>query len=190
MAHLWLDFRGIQDQFNKKAGFDYFENSKRATYIQRQYAVENPKHFADYGEYCWGLTASNGPGPSRRTINGIKRVFYNYKARGVPHGPDDGTISPWAVVASLPFAPDLVLDTIHHMIEKLGEQGLGKYGFQSSHNQTYSGWVSPWKFGLNKGAGMIMIENHQSELVWELMKNCQYLQNGLRAAGFRGGWLQ
>lgn len=190
MAHLWIDFRGIQDQFNKKAGFDYFENSKRATNIQRQYALENPKHFADYGEYCWGLTASSGPGPSRRTINGIKRVFYNYKARGVPHGPDDGTISPWAVVASLPFAPDIVLDTIHHMLDELGEQGLGKYGFQSSHDHTYNGWVSPWKFGLNKGAGMIMIENHQSELVWKLMKNCQYLQNGLHAAGFDGGWLQ
>jgi hypothetical protein len=35
-----------------------------------------------------------------------------------------------------------------------------------------------------------MIENHQSELVWKLMKDCPYLQNGLRAAGFSGGWLQ
>lgn len=190
MAHQWIDFRGIQDRFNRETGFDYFENSKRATYIQRQYALENPKQFADYGKFCWGLTASNGPGPARRTISGVKRVFYNYKARGVPQGPDDGTISPWAVVASLPFAPDIVLETVQHMIQELGAAGLGKYGFESSQNKTCNGWVSPWKFGLNKGAGLIMIENHQSELVWKLMKDCLYLQNGLRAAGFTGGWLR
>jgi len=27
----------------------------------------------------------------------------------VPYGPDDGTLAPWAVVASLPFAPEIVL---------------------------------------------------------------------------------
>ena len=29
--------------------------------------------------------------------------------RGVPYGPDDGTLAPWAVAASLPFAPEIVL---------------------------------------------------------------------------------
>ena len=26
----------------------------------------------------------------------------------MPYGPDDGTIAPWAVVASIPFAPEIV----------------------------------------------------------------------------------
>jgi len=196
MAHLWIDFRGVHDRFNKKAGFDYFENSTRATYIQRQYAIENPKNFDHYNKYCWGLTASDGPGPSRRLVKGVKRVFHNYIARGVPNGPDDGTISPWAVVASLPFAPDIVLDTISHMIKTLGENGLCQYGFDASYNPAfpaaqatskkskYQGWVSPWTFGLNQGPTIIMIENYQSELIWTLMKKCVYLQEGLKAAGF------
>ena len=29
--------------------------------------------------------------------------FLGYAARGVPYGPDDGTLAPWAVAASLPF---------------------------------------------------------------------------------------
>ena len=29
-------------------------------------------------------------------------------ARGAPFGPDDGTVAPWVVVASLPFAPEIV----------------------------------------------------------------------------------
>ena len=35
MSHLWLDFRGIHDDFNRKTGIDYFENSRRATYVQQ-----------------------------------------------------------------------------------------------------------------------------------------------------------
>src|SRR5207249_11287532 len=64
---------------------------------------------AGYGEFCWGLTASDGPGPTVRLINGIERRFFDYIGRGAPYGPDDGTIAPWAVVASLPFAPEIVL---------------------------------------------------------------------------------
>jgi hypothetical protein len=34
-----------------------------------------------------------------------------------------------------------------------------------------------------------MIENYRSGLLWRLMRNCPYLVNGLRRAGFTGGWL-
>src|SRR5271163_4408590 len=75
-------------------GSDYFENSRRATHVQRRYAIENPARFAGYGENCWGISASNGPGPATHTINGTERRFFGYMARGVPDGPDDGTIAP------------------------------------------------------------------------------------------------
>ena len=61
-----------------------------------------------YGENCWGITASDGPGPATYMIKGKRRRFFGYKARGVPEGPDDGSIAPWAVAASLPFAPEIV----------------------------------------------------------------------------------
>ena len=92
MSHLWLVFRGIHDDFNRKTGIDYFENTRRATYVQRQYGIENPLGFAHYSEYGWGLTASDGPGPDVREVNGVQRVFFDYTARGAPFGPDDGTI--------------------------------------------------------------------------------------------------
>ena len=34
----WIDFRGIQDAFMREKGVDYFENSRRAAYAQREYA--------------------------------------------------------------------------------------------------------------------------------------------------------
>jgi hypothetical protein len=34
-----------------------------------------------------------------------------------------------------------------------------------------------------------MIENYRSGLPWGWMKRCPYLVEGLRRAGFAGGWL-
>ena len=196
MSHLWLDFRGIRDDFNRMSGIDYFENSRRATYVQREYAIENPLGFSHYHKYGWGFTASDGPGPAVLEINGIRREFFDYIARGAPFGPDDGTISPWAVAASLPFAPEIVIETVRHAIERLKLKRRSPYGFDASFNPTYPdtsqnqhGWVSPWIFGLNQGPIILMIENFQSELIWKTMRKCAYVVEGLRRAGFRDGWL-
>jgi hypothetical protein len=50
-------------------------------------------------------------------IEGIEGRFFDYTARGIPHGPDDGTIAPWAAIASLPFAPEIVLPTLQQLNE-------------------------------------------------------------------------
>jgi hypothetical protein len=36
---------------------------------------------------------------------------------------------------------------------------------------------------------LMMIENHRSQFIWELMRSCRYITDGLRVAGFEGGWL-
>jgi hypothetical protein len=195
LSHVWVDFRGIQDEFMRKHGIDYFENSRRATFVQQDYAIRNPGGFAHYGELCWGITASDGPGDFTRKINGIQRRFFEYLARAVPYGPDDGTIAPWAVVASLPFAPEIVLPTIADFT-RYHRAGDHRYGFKATFNPTFpdpgglpNGWVSPWHFGINEGPIVIMIENYRSGLLWQLTRGCRYLVAGLRAAGFTGGWL-
>ena len=196
LSHIWVDFRGIQDAFMRSKGIDYFENSRRATYVQREYAIDNPLKFAHYGRHCWGLTASEGPGPDTITVAGIERRFFDYVGRGVPYGPDDGTIAPWAVAASLPFAPEIVLPTLDYCIHDLELTKSNRYGFKASFNPTYPGpcgnpygWVSPWHFGLNEGPTILMIENHRTGLLWRLMRDCPYVVTGLRRAGFTGGWL-
>ncbi len=194
LSHIWIDFRGIQDAFMREHGLDYFENSRRATYVQQQYAIRNPLGFEGYGEYCWGLTASDGPGWTVRVLNGIQRRFFDYIARGAPYGPDDGTIAPWAVVASLPFAPEIVLPTIKHF-DHMDLGMLRPYGFKATFNPTFAvegdrrGWVSPWHFGIDQGPIVLMIENYRSGLLWSVMRRCPYVVTGLRRAGFANGWL-
>jgi len=170
--------------------------SRRATYVQQQYAIDNPLKFKGYGRCCWGITASDGPGPDTRRLDGIERQFFDYVARGVPYGPDDGTLSPWAVVAFLPFAPDIVLPAIEYFIHELELKAANPYGFKATFNATYPdysntrfGWIAPWHYGLNQGPIMLMVENYRSGLLWHLMQNCPYIVSGLRRAVFTGGWL-
>lgn len=195
ISHLWIDFRGIQDAYMRRKKTDYFENSRRATLVQQQYAIHNPNDFDAYGAHCWGITASDGPGPIRRVIERRQRQFFGYKARGVPDGPDDGTLSPWAVVASLPFAPKAVLPTLRYFA-KLKLRVKNPYGYKASFNPTFGSgphrsrpWVSKLHYGLNQGPIILMIENYRSSLLWRIMRQCPHLVAGLRRAGFRGGWL-
>ncbi len=193
LSHMWIDFRQIQDDYMREHAIDYFENSRRATYIQQQYAMRNPRGFKGYGEYIWGLTASDGPGPARKKIGSKLRRFYDYLGRGVPHGPDDGTLAPWAVVASLPFAPEIVLPSIQYFDDSFPEM-TSKYGFKCSFNPTFTGasggeWISKGYYGLDQGPIVLMIENYRSEFLWRLMRGCPYIISGLRRAGFTGGWL-
>jgi hypothetical protein len=195
LSHLWIDFRGIQDEFMREKGIDYFENSRRATYMQQQYAIHNLREFKGYGENAWGITASDGPGPALLTIDGVERRFFDYEARGAPYGPDDGTIAPWAAAASLPFAPEIVLPALQYVSDVYPEM-TSEYGFKCSFNPTFnqgvegeSGWVSKGYYGLDQGPVVIMIENYRTGFFWELMKRCPHVVAGLRRAGFSGGWL-
>jgi hypothetical protein len=197
LSHIWVDFRGIRDRFMQAHDLDYFENSRRATLVQQRYGMHNPMGYRHVGEWCWGLSASDGPGFMTRKVDGIERVFFDYLARGAPYGPDDGTIAPWAVAASLPFAPEIVAPTLLEMAE-IDVPMQNPYGFKASINPIFReagdeagiGWVSPYHFGINEGPTVLMIENFRSGQVWELTRRCGPIVEGLRAAGFEGGWLQ
>jgi hypothetical protein len=195
LSHLWVDFRGIRDAFMRERGSDYFENSRQATFVQQEYAIRNPLGFEGYGEYCWGFTACDGPGWTTRTVNGVERQFYDYIARGAPFGPDDGTVAPWAVVASLPFAPEIVIPSVRHFA-RLNLGMTTPYGFKPSFNESFAvedsptgWWVTPHHFGIDQGPVVLMIENYRSGLIWDIMRRSSYVVEGLRRAGFTGGWL-
>lgn len=196
LSHIWIDFRGIRDVFMRDKGSDYFENSRAATYVQREYAKRNPKGFLGYGEDAFGITACDGPGWLTKTIDGRPRKFFGYLARGAPYGPDDGTISPWATAASLPFAPEIVMPALQHFHD-INVEDAHPYGFTSGFNPTWDeaagkacGWMCNEHVGINQGPMALMIENYRSDFVWKLMRQVPAIERGLRRAGFRGGWLE
>jgi hypothetical protein len=197
-SQAWIDFAGIRDRFMREKGYDYFENSRRAAYVQREYARRNPHGFKGYGKNCWGLTANDGPGYQVKTINGRERRFLGYAARGAPYGPDDGTIGPCAALAFLPFAPELVLPFLRHLCASYPGM-IRDSKLPGGFNPTLPGpslpdadpsfWVSEGYYGLDQGLLVLMIENYRSGMIWKLMRQCPHIGNGLRRAGFTGGWL-
>ncbi|MDP9127866.1 MAG: hypothetical protein M3N08_06385 [Pseudomonadota bacterium] len=192
-SHIWVDFRAIQDDFMREKNFDYFRNSRHATLIQRKYAEHNPNSFSGYAADCWGLSSGDGPGGVLLNVEGHDRRCFTYTARGVPFGPDDGTISPPAVVGSLPFAPEIVMPAIRHILKTYPgvlQAGQLSSGFNATAVNTDGlPWVSQGSYGLDQGLMVLMIENYRSQMIWKLMRNCQPLRNGLLKAGFSGGWL-
>jgi hypothetical protein len=183
-SHVFIDFRGLRDSYMKGKGIDYFENSRRATYVQRQYAIDNPYNWVGYDSLCWGVTASDGP-TDKYNFNG--KEFLGYAGRGTS-GPeynyyDDGTIAPYGPLSSLPFAPEIVLPTIKSMIERNGSKIWGKYGFYDSFNQT-ANWVNDDFLGIAQGPMLIMIENFRTGLVWDYVMQDTIIQKGLTKLGF------
>lgn len=202
-SHMFVDFRGIREPYIASKGIDYFENTRRATQAQRLYAIANPGKFAGYGADCWGLTACDGPGDFRATIDGRAREFYSYSARG-PGDRDDGTIAPTAALGSIAFAPEIVIPAANAMHARYGKGIYGRYGFWDSFNPTLTdasapmqhgkvvpgvGWVDGDHLGIDQGPILGGIENWRSGLIWKTMRRNPHIRRGLERAGFTGGWL-
>lgn len=204
-SHVWIDFRGIQDAYMRGKGLDYFENSRRATLAQHAYAVANPMRWKGYDGEVWGLSASDGPQGTRQVHRGEQREFRGYSARGPGpvDGFDDGTLAPTAALASLPFAPDLVIPAAEAMRTRYGDDLYGRYGFLDAFNPSFDyeiplatgkvvpgkGWFASDHLGIDQGPILAMIANHRDGFVWNVMKRNPYIRRGLERAGFEGGWL-
>lgn len=205
---IWLDVRNIQDDYMRRRGIDYFENSRRAVYAQQAYAIANPKSCKDYGATVWGITASDGPADIMFQDAGVWRRFRSYAARGIGSADtlffDDCTLAPTAAVASIPFAPELAIPAVLDMYQRFGEHIYSTYGFLDAFNLSFSfgggvphgrcipgfGWVDSDYIGIDEGAILAMIENYRSALIWRVMRTNPYVRQGLQRAGFTGGWLE
>lgn len=205
-SHAWIDFRGIRDAYMREKGIDYFENSRRATYGQRQYAIANPGGWAGYGPDLWGLTAADGPKDTTFVLDGKQRTFWTYRARGASADfvEDDGTLVPTAAGGSIAFAPEIAIPALMNMRRTYGDHLFQRYGFLDSFNPTLKqpmplqhgrivpgvGWFDGDYLGIDQGPIVLMIENHRSDFVWRLMRDNEHVVRGLCRAGFTGGWLQ
>ncbi|AOD14846.1 glucoamylase family protein [Xanthomonas fragariae] len=204
-SHVWIDFRDIQDHYMREHGIDYFLNSRRATLAQRDYAIDNPMKWKDYGENVWGLTAGDGPQNTSQDYRGEQRQFRHYSSRGagLRENFDDGTIVPSAAISSIVFAPEVVIPATEEMHKRYGDFLYSSYGFLDSFNPSFNydiplktgrmvpdrGWVASDYIAIDQGPILAMISNYQNEFVWNVMKKNAYIRSGLERAGFTGGWL-
>jgi hypothetical protein len=158
-----LDPRGLVDKYA-----DYGELNHRHVAINRAHCIANPNKHAGYGPLCWGLTASDDPD--------------GYSA----HAPDNdnGTISPTAALASMPYAPREVMATLRHFLEEHGEQIWGRYGFVDAFCEKRN-WYAETYLAIDQGPIVVMMENHRTGLLWKLFMSVPEVQAGLHRLGFK-----
>ncbi len=157
-----LDPRGLTDQYA-----DYWAQNVHHVRINRAHCVANPGKFEGYGESCWGLTASDDP------------------AGYCAHAPDNdnGTISPTAALASLPYAPAEVLTVLRHLLKRHGKRLWREFGFVDAFCESQN-WYADTFLAIDQGPIIVMIENHRTGLLWKLFMAVPEVQAGLRRLGF------
>ncbi|MGB7393812.1 MAG: glucoamylase family protein [Pricia sp.] len=166
-SYLGLNPNGLTDEF-----VDYGAVNVNHSLINYNYCVENPGNFADYGEDCWGLTASYS-----RNADGS--LGYN------AHSPsnDIGVVSPTAAISSIPYTPDESLRAMQYFYQNR-EQLLGPAGFYDAFSPENNFWVAEAYLAIDQGPQLIMIENYRSGLLWDLFMQNEDVQAGLDKLGF------
>jgi hypothetical protein len=163
-----LDPRGLEDRYA-----NYWDQNVSHVRINRAHCVANPGKFAGYGESCWGLTASDDPD--------------GYSA----HAPenDNGTISPTAALASMPYAPDEAIAALRHFLTQHGARVWRELGFVDAFCES-RGWYADTFLAIDQGPIILMIENHRTGLLWTLFMSAPEVQAGLRRLGFSSPCLE
>lgn len=168
-SQAFVDFRGQRDRL----GHDYFDSAVQATLANRQFCIDQAGRWKTYGPNVWGLSACDKPGGG-------------YEAYGAPPGRivQDGTVAPWATVAAITATPELALEAIGHMHNQYGARLWGRYGFSNGFNVDRD-WFAADVIGIDLGAALLLIENHQTGFVWRQFMAIPHIQQAMHKAGFQ-----
>ncbi|MFB9293800.1 glucoamylase family protein [Persicitalea jodogahamensis] len=161
-------FLGLDPRKMKDGYADYFNQNRSHALINYNYCVENPKKYYGYSNRCWGLTASDIPG--------------GYTASSPTN--DRGVIAPTAALSSMPYTPEESMWAMKFFYYVLGDKLWGEYGFHDAFSLDQP-WFANSYLAIDQGPIIIMIENHRSGLVWDLLMSAPEVQGGLRELGFK-----
>jgi len=167
-AQAFIDFRNLWDR-----DINYFQNSRDATLANREYSLGFRDQYRSYSEDSWGLSACLGPG--------------GYRAYGAKPGQGihDGTVAPYASIASLIFTPEFSLQAIKHFYQEHGDSLYGPFGFKDSFNLNKRWWSREY-LGIDQGITVLMLENFLSEgSVWEKFMKLPAIQKWITLCGLR-----
>lgn len=166
-SYLTLDPRGLTDSYA-----NYWDVVKNHTEIIYQHCIQNPNEFAGYTEKSWGLTASY----SRNTDGST-----GYAA----HKPNNdlGVITPTAALTSMPYTPEKSLNFLRYLYEEKQDEYIGIAGPYDAFSLHYQ-WKTQRYLAIDQGTIGPMMENHKTQLFWNLFMNAPEIRQGLMNLGF------
>ncbi|RZK92835.1 MAG: beta-glucosidase [Pedobacter sp.] len=165
LAH--YSFLGINPNGLVDAYANYETQNRAHAIINYNYCVANPAKNNGYSADCWGLTASDIPG--------------GYTASSPTN--DRGVIAPTAALASFPYTPTQSMAALKFFYYKLGDKIWKEYGFVDAFNLN-DPWFASSHLAIDQGPIIIMIENHRSKLLWNLLMSAPEIKTGMGKLGF------
>ncbi len=183
-SHVWVDFRSKRDG----KGINYFDNSKIATLVNRQFCIDlnagDPGRYETYGPNSWGLSSAD----SSVGYMVLQPDFSNPAM--VEYNTDSGTVVPDAAVSSMPFTPFESIQAAQNWFTNFRSSTFGRYGFRNAFNfgrpnnpNAFSHFPSG-KVGLDCGTVATMVENFRTGLIWKFFGRNTPIQNAMNRVGF------
>jgi hypothetical protein len=161
-------FLGFDPRYKRDAYANYYTHNRNHALVQVAYCTANPLGRFGYGANSWGLTASDDP--------------FGYSAHA-PHSNDNGTLTPTAALASMPYVPDQTLAAARHFYQTYGATLWSFTGFKDAFHPGM-GWTASDALAIDQGPIVVMIENYRSGLLWNRFMANPEIGPALMALGF------
>lgn len=154
----------FKDRYVTEAGYaDYFEHNKDMALANKAWCEKN-----GYPENCWGLTSSDDP--------------WGYSGHSPGENRDNGTITPSASIASIPYIPEASIAAMHYFLENHADSLWGDFGFKDAFNLKEN-YFAPSYLAIDQGPIPVMIENYRTGLVWKNFVKDPDIQKGVGLLG-------
>lgn len=171
-SHAWIDFRDYAD----RQGVNWFDNSVKAARAHYDFAVDVQDKYQTIGPLAWGLSACDGP-KGYSGLYGAPPSGYDNKQHKV-----DDTVPPYAAMASILFLPE---EAAQAMLNYFSIEPLkGRYGFKDAYNLSQN-WYASDVIGIDKGIALLMLANHEDDLVYRITMKNEHILNGLKRLGLQ-----
>lgn len=167
-------FLGINPKGLNDAYANYETQTRNHTLINYNFCKTNPNGYFGYSDSVWGLTASN--------------IKNGYTASSPTN--DKGFIAPTAAISSIPYTPNESMAALQFYYYVLGDKLFKEYGFVDAFSldviKNDGAWFDDAFLAIDQGPIIVMIENHRSQLLWNLFMNAPEVKSGLSKLGFSG----
>ena len=165
-------FLGINPNGLSESGVNFKTQNTNHTLINYEYCKANPLNHYGYSDSVWGLTASD--------------IENGYTASSPSN--DVSVIAPTAALSSFPYTPQQSMAALKFYYYVLGDKLWKEYGFVDAFSLK-NNWFASSFLAIDQGPIVIMIENHRTQLIWNLLTSNQKVKAGMLSLGFTAPYL-
>ena len=97
---------------------------------------------------------------------------------------NDGTVTPCGAIGSIVFTPEESIQAMEYYYNHFPKL-WGKYGFKDGLNlEGKKPWFAKEYIGIDKGIGLVMMENYLEGTIWKYFMRNAYVKKGLEMLEF------